>query len=96
MPASSQYADAINAALEFVISRAAVLPSGMMIEQEMARAPVSAQFDRGPMRETCTISGYADAFADSDDPPAEYDRTLASIRSMSSVPSGRGLTTVTL
>lgn len=88
IPASTQYADAINAASEFVISRAAVLPSGLTVEQEMARAPVSAQFDRGSMRETCTISGYADGFAESTNPPAEYDRTLANIRSMSSGAGG--------
>lgn len=88
VPASTQYADAINAASEFVISRAAVLPSGMQVEQEMARAPLSAQFDRGAMRETCTISGYADGFQESDNPPAEYDRTLSRIRSMSSGAGG--------
>lgn len=89
VPASTLYADAINAASEFVISRAAVLPSGMAVEQEMARSPVgSAQFDRGAMRETCTISGYADGFAESTNPPAEYDRTLANIRSMSSGSGG--------
>lgn len=88
VPASTQYADAINAASEFVISRAAVLPSGMQVEQEMARAPVSAQFDRGSMRETCTISGYADAFAASENPSSEYDRTLSRIRSMSSGAGG--------
>ena len=88
VPASTQYADSINSASEFVISRAAVLPSGMPIEQEMARAPVSAQFDRGSMRETCTISGYADAFAASENPSSEYDRTLANIRSVSSGAGG--------
>lgn len=88
VPASTQYADAINAASEFVISRAAALPSGMQVEQEMARAPVSAQFDRGSMRETCAISGYADAFAASENPSSEYDRTLSRIRSMSSGAGG--------
>lgn len=89
IPASTKYADAINAATEFVISRAAALPSGLQIEQEMARSPVgSAQFDRGAMRETCTISGYADGFAESTNPPAEYDRTLSRIRSMSSGAGG--------
>ncbi len=89
IPASTLYADAINAATEFVISRAAALPSGLQIEQEMARSPVgSAQFDRGAMRETCTISGYADGFTESTNPPAEYDRTLSRIRSMSSGAGG--------
>lgn len=89
IPATTQYADAINTASEFVISRAAVLPSGMQVVQEMARSPVgSAQFDRGAMRETCTISGYADGFAESINPPAEYDRTLSRIRSMSSGAGG--------
>jgi hypothetical protein len=61
----------------------------MQVAQEMARSPVgSAQFDRGAMRETCTISGYADGFAESTNPPAEYDRTLSRIRSMSSGAGG--------
>jgi hypothetical protein len=79
------WASAINAATEFVISRRAVLPSGMALEQEMARAPAEqAQFDRGPLRHTCTLSGYSTAFAANANPPAIYDRALTGLRSISS------------
>jgi len=89
IPASSPYSSAINSASEFVIYRAAVLPSGMQVEQELARSPVgSAQFDRGAMRETCTISGYASAFDEIASPSAEQQRTLTSVRTMSSGAGG--------
>lgn len=91
IPACSMWTEAINAAAEFVIYRRAVLPSGKAIEYEMARAPAGqTQFDRGPQRHTCTLSGYSDAFADSvDPPPAAYDRTLSGVRSISSGKSYR-------
>jgi hypothetical protein len=85
IPAVTMWASAINAATEFVISRRAVLPSGMALEQEMARAPAEqAQFDRGPLRHTCTLSGYSTAFAANANPPAIYDRALTGVRSISS------------
>jgi hypothetical protein len=85
IPAVTMWASAINSATEFVISRRAVLPSGMALEQEMARAPAEqARFDRGPLRHTCTLSGYSTAFAANDNPPAVYDRALTGIRSISS------------
>lgn len=85
IPACTVWQSAINTATEFVISRRAVLPSGLAVEQEMARAPAEqAQFDRGPQRHTCTLSGYSDAFAANDNPPAVYDRALTGIRSVSS------------
>ena len=40
------------------------------------------------MRETCTVSGYSDGFAESENPSPEYDRTLVSIRSVSSGAGG--------
>jgi hypothetical protein len=85
IPACTVWQSAINAATEFVVSRRAVLPSGMALEQEMARAPAEqAQFDRGPLRHTCTLSGYSTAFAANANPPAIYDRALTGVRSISS------------
>lgn len=91
IPACAMWTEAINAATEFVIYRRAVLPSGKAIEYEMARAPAGQlQFDRGPQRHTCTLSGYSDAFADSaGPPPAAYDRALTGVRSISSGKSYR-------
>lgn len=84
IPACTVWVGAILAATEFVISRRATLPNGAAIEMEMARAPADqAQFDQGPQRHTCTLSGYSDAFAEDLDPPATYDRTLAGVRSIS-------------
>ena len=90
IPACTMWVSALNSATEFVISRRAVLSSGTAVEYEMARAPATTpQFDRGPQRHTCTLSGYTDAFAESEDPPAVYDRALTGIRSISSGSSYR-------
>lgn len=90
VPAVQMWVDAINAATEFVIYRKAVLPDGSALEYEMARAPTQqAQFDRGPSRYTCTLSGYTDAFAADLDPPVVFDRVLTGIRSVSSGSSMR-------
>ena len=91
IPACTIWVSAINTATEFVISRRAVLPDGSAIEYEMARAPVNTAptIDRGPERHTCTLSGYSDAFAEVENPPAVYDRTLTGIRSISSGASYR-------
>jgi len=90
IPACTPWNDAINAATEFVVYRAAQLPDGGSIEHEMARAPSEqARFDRGPSRETCTLSGYSPAFAASENPPATFDRELSGIRSISSGSSYR-------
>jgi len=84
IPACSPWAAAINAATEFVIYRRAVLPGAASIEVEMARAPAeTAQFDQGAQRYTCTLSGYAAAFAEDLDPPALFDRALTGVRSVS-------------
>ena len=85
IPACGAWVDALNAATEFIIYRRAVLGSGLVMEYEMARSPAEhAQFDRGPQRYTCTLSGYSAAFAESLDPLAAYDRTLSGVRSTSS------------
>jgi hypothetical protein len=90
VPACLAWVEAINAATEFVIYRRADIPgTALQIEYEMARSLAEqAQFNQGPQRYTCTLSGYPDAFADSLDPPVAYDRTLAGVRSIS---SGSGL-----
>lgn len=86
VPACLAWVDAINAATEFVIYRRADVPgTALVIEYEMARSPASnAQFDQGPGRYTCTLSGYPPEFAESLDPPEAYDRALAGVRSISS------------
>lgn len=90
VPACTPWNDAINAATVFVVYRAAQLPDGSSIEYEMARAPSEqARFDRGPGRETCTLSGYSPAFAASENPPTTFDRELSGIRSISSGSSYR-------
>ncbi len=67
-----------------MIYRQAATPAGV-IDYEMARAPIEQrQFDRGPARHTCTLSGYSAGFAIDADPPAVYDRALTGVRSISS------------
>ena len=88
VPACAPFIDAINTATEFVIYRRAEIPDGAAIEYEMARAPVQAQFDRGPQRYTCTLSGYSPAFVADETPPAAYDRALVAVRSISSGSGG--------
>lgn len=84
IPACADWVGTISDSVEFVIYRRAVLPSGTALDYEMARAPLEqARFDRGPERYTCTISGYATAFAADEDPDAAYNRTLFGIRSIS-------------
>lgn len=88
VPACTPYLAQINTATEFVICRRADLPDGSAIEYEMARAPCATQFDRGPHRHTCTLSGYSPAFVSDENPPDAYDRALVSIRSISSGAGG--------
>ena len=84
VPACTAWTDALNAATEFVIYRRATLTTGGTIDYEMARAPASQlSFDRGPERNTCTLSGYSPGFAEDLDPPATYDRPLVGVRSIS-------------
>lgn len=81
VPAALSWTDSINAADEFVIYRLAESPGGP-IEYEMTRAPVEQiTLSRGPTAYTATLSGYSDAFAEDDDPPTTYDRTLTGVRS---------------
>ncbi len=88
--ACAPWVASIGAATEVVISRRALLPGGQALEVEMARAPADqAQFDRGPQRYTCTLSGYSGAFVGSADPAAAFDRTLTGLRSVSSGSGGR-------
>lgn len=81
VPAALDWSATINAATEFVISRVADAPSGE-ITYEMARSPLGqVSAARGPTNYTATLSGYADAFAEDEDPDATFDRTLTGIRS---------------
>lgn len=89
VPAVSAYVDTINAATQFVVSRRVVLPGDVVIEYEMARAPVqTVSLDQGPSRYTATISGYSSGFAPDEDPSAVYNRTLQDIRSISVATGG--------
>ena len=84
IPACAPWVDTINAATEFRVSRRAVLPSGDALEYEMVRSPLqTAAFDRGPLRYTCSISGYSAALTAVANPPAVYDRQLVGVRSTS-------------
>ena len=91
IPAATDYTAALESATEFAVFRRAVTPGGVPVEYEMARAPAQTiRFDRGPQRNTCTLSGYTAASAPigSDPPPAAYDRELVGVRSISSGAGG--------
>jgi hypothetical protein len=89
VPAVFSFVDAINAATEFVIYRTAIVPGAEEIEYEMARAPLqNAQFNRGPFRYTCTLSGYSPAFANDEPASSATDRQLEKIRSVSGSTGG--------
>ena len=85
IPACEAWLEAISTATEFVIYRRADVPgAALFVEYEMVRGPAEQlQFDRGPTRYTCTLSGYPQAFAADLDPPVAYDRTLAGVRAVS-------------
>lgn len=91
VPAVADYVDALTGlsdAAEFVIYRGVRLDDGATIEQEMARAPVTARFDRGPVRYTCTLSGYSTGFVEPEVPVEATDRGLEQVRSVSSGSGG--------
>lgn len=90
VPACLAWVAAINAATEFVIYRRADVPgTALTIEYEMARsATEQAQYNQGPRRYTCTLSGYPDAYASNINPFKAWDRQLAGVRFIS---SGSGL-----
>jgi hypothetical protein len=86
VPACGVWADTINAASEFVISRVGKLypeyGSGTA-EGELARAPVqTVQLSQGGTNYSAVISGYTDALTDDEDPDSIYDRELLGIRSV--------------
>lgn len=92
IPACDQYMDmltGLSAGAQFIISKGARLSNGTNVENELARAPVSLRFDQGPMRHTCTMSGYSDAFTLPTSPSAVTDRTLRDVRSSSTDTGGR-------
>ena len=87
IPGVAGLADTIGALSEtavFAISRGAVLPDGTRVEHEVGRSLVEfRQFDQGPQRYTCTLSGYPDAAVapEGAEPPV---RTLRGVRTISS------------
>lgn len=88
VPACAPYVDDITAATAFSIKRRAVLPDESAFEYEMAAAPdPSFSLAQGPFNYSATITAYADAFAEDEDPPAGYDRTLVDIRSLTTTPT---------
>jgi hypothetical protein len=90
IPAATEWVDALNAAVSFVVYRRAILDDGFIVEYEMARSVVTeVRFDTGPTRSTCTLSGYEDGIADPGTTPTAYDRTLTGVRLVST--SGAGL-----
>lgn len=88
VPACEPYVDTITAATSISIKRLAELPDGSAIEYEMASAPTpTATLSQGPFRYTATLTAYADAFAEDEDPPETFDRRLAEIRSLTTTPN---------
>ena len=91
IPAASPFVAALETATAFTVRRRAVAPSGVAVEYLMASAPAqTVRFDRGPQRNTCTLSGYTAASAPigTEPPPALYDRELVGVRSISSGAGG--------
>jgi len=88
IPAVGQWVSTIDGATNFTIYKQITI-SGLVVEQEMASAPVSTiQYSQGASKYTCVLSGYSDGFAPSIDPPSAYDRTLEGVRTVSSGAGG--------
>lgn len=85
IPNCLPYLEDITAATEFVISRQAITPDGVVVvTQEMVRAPLdTVQTDNGTTNYTCSISGYGAAITADEDPDPAFDRLLPNIRSVS-------------
>lgn len=89
VPACAPWAEAIEEATHFAISRCATIADGRVIESEMARAPLETiQFDEGPTNYTASLSGYSDPVEADEDPPAFTDRELQGVRSVSVYATG--------
>lgn len=90
IPACGAWAEVISTATAFVIYRTANPPGLPAYEYEMTRAPAEqVQFDQGPSRYTCTLSGYTEGFTEAADPSASFDRVLTGVRSISSGQGGQ-------
>lgn len=95
VPNAGAWADQINAATSFSVSRL-VTVKGQSFEQEMFSSgldPVSdlaqINYARGATNWSCTIAAYPPAYPDlGASPPTAYDRTLQGIRSQFSGTSG--------
>ncbi len=91
IPAATPHVEALSSATAFAVRRRAVRSGGQAVEYTMATAPAQTlRFDRGPQRNTCTLSGYTPASAPigTDPPPALYDRELRGVRAISSGAGG--------
>lgn len=89
VPAAAPWVATILDATEFIISRRARLADGTTIEYEMARSPLEQREpSQGPGSYTVVLSGYPDALTANADPPAEQDRSLQGVRSVSGLPGG--------
>lgn len=83
VPAILNIVDAVASATEFAVYRRARLKTGGYIEHEMVRSPIeNRSFAQGRANYTATLSGYFDAFAGGNNPPAALDRTLTGIRTV--------------
>lgn len=83
VPAVGNYLENINAESDGTIrvSRVSRTIRGETVEKEMASAPISdIRTDRGPLRYSCSISGYGDPVESG----AGESRTLEGVRSISS------------
>lgn len=89
IPACDPYVDAIADATAFTVSRRGQFIDGSAVESVMATSAITeAVFSRSPSRNTCTLSGYSDAFAANDNPSATLDRTLSDVRLVTTSGSG--------
>lgn len=89
IPSYLPLADTLADATEFTVYRRATLPDGSSIDYPMATTPISQlSFASGAFNQSCTLSGYTDAFTAEADPPDGYDRYLTGIRTMFSGTSG--------
>lgn len=71
---------ALNAAVDFVILRLAIVDTGI-IEQEMVRCPLqSVSYAQGAFNHSATLQGYVAGFVEVADPPAYLDRELTDVQ----------------
>lgn len=88
IPGADIWVDTIAATTTFTIYRT-VKAGGTTIFTEMATmTPTLKDFNKGSRRNTCTMSGYSDGFAEDLSPDTTYDRRLQGIRTLTTSVSG--------